>query len=383
MRRYKYIVHSCDPYSPECPITDVMTASGLDFDEQLGPNRRYILTDENTGRVYDFDVNLDRNEWISRKDNVGGGLPELVGWLPEMGLPYYKSYNCSDIIRVLRLYLQQWQMPKSISFTDIRIGKSAVVSIEDLHSPEVLSHLAMCGISLKTAMKAGCKEAVVFDRKAGRTTRMLAFPCENDSYYLSNGVCYRPVEDGGISVVGKYHRDQFCYVHRDWSDCLAMMEMCHRNHIGILCENSRHLVINGNKNIAAAMKFLKENPDFREVRCMLPKGKEGDAMFLKIAEATGGTATDWSCLYEGLPSMALTVRHPIPNYYKDVFVKADREAYEESIGLTKVDKKHVGNEEKAQETVKKPELKIEPKGEVQKFEIESEKILSRPKRFRR
>lgn len=37
----------------ECPITDVMAAFGLDFDEQLGPNRRYILTDTRTGRVYD------------------------------------------------------------------------------------------------------------------------------------------------------------------------------------------------------------------------------------------------------------------------------------------------------------------------------------------
>lgn len=376
-------VYNSKSTCPECPITDVMAAFGLDFDEQLGPNRRYILTDDNTGRVYDFEVNVDRNEWISRKDNVGGKLLELVKWLPEMDIPRYHAYNCFDVYQVLNLYNDLWNMPKSVSFTNIRVGERSVISVSDIQSREVLRELAMWEISIKTAISAGCKEATVFNRADGKTSKVLALPCEGNSYYLCNGHCYRPVEDGGISVIGKYHRDQFCYVYDNWHDYLAMKEQCHRNHIGKLCENARHLIINGDKNIEKAKKFLKDNPDFREVRCLFHKGRYGDNLFLGVAEATGGSANDCSFLFGGFPSMALTMKHSIPKYFSEAFTRIDREAYEEAIGLTRVDDTRKKKQEKQDEAVKKTEVKIEPKGDAQKLPIKSDNLISKPRGFRR
>lgn len=376
-------LHNSKSTTSECPITDVMAAFGLDFDEQLGPNRRYILADTRTGRVYDFEVNILRNEWISRKDGVYGGLPELAYWLSGLGLPLRGSYRYSDIPQVVDMYHGLWKMPSRYTFTNIRVGKSAVVSVNDISSHDVLMNLAWHGISVKTAVDAGCKEAIVFDRARGKTSRMLTIPCRGDSFYLFNGACYRPVENGGISIIGKHRRDQFCYVYDNWHDCLAMMEQCHRNHIGFLCEGSRHLIINGERNIVEAMKFLKTNPDFREVRCLLPKGEDSDRLFLKIAEATGGTATDCSYLYDGLPSMAATIKHPIPKPIAQMFKKQDLEKRDEAIGLTRTDKKWKKEQEKPQEVVKKPELKIEPKGEAQKLVIQPAKFFERPRGFRR
>lgn len=275
-----------------CPITDVMAALGLGFDEQLGPNRHYILADTRTGKVYDFEVNIIRNEWISRKDNVQGGLKELIGWLPDVGLNNLDSYTNWGIPQVRRMYIELWHMQEQYPFTNLRYGKSAIASIGEIQDKDIIKNLAWHGISMTTALKAGCKEAVVFEHTKRKSSRMLAFPCEDGSYYLYNGACYRPINDGGISVVGKQHRDQFCYVYANWHDCLAMMERCHRNHIGMLCEGARHLVINGERNIDKAVTFLKENPDFREVRCLFPKDEAGERLFLKVAEETKGDATD-------------------------------------------------------------------------------------------
>lgn len=367
----------------ECPITDVMAAFGLDFDEQLGPNRRYILTDTRTGHVYDFEVNTLRNEWISRKDGVYGGLPELAYWMSGLQLPLGDKYGYTDFPQVMDMYSRLWKMPDRYTFTNIRVGKSAMVSVKDISSHEVLQDLAWHGISVKTAVENGCKEAIVFDRLHGKTTRMLALPCEGDSFYLYNGACYRPVDNGGISVIGKHRRDQFCLVYDNWHDCLAMMEKCHRNHIGMICKHSRHLIINGGRNIGSAVKFLKENPDFREVRCLLPKGEDSDRMFLKIAEATGGTATECSYIYEGLPSMAATVKHPVPKPIAEQFKAQDLEKRDKEIGLTRTDKTRKKQQENPQDVVKKPELKIEPKGEAEKLVIQPAKFFERPRGFRR
>lgn len=369
--------------SMECPITDVMAAFGLDFDEQLGPNRRYILADTGTGHVYDFEVNTLRNEWISRKDGVHGGLTELASWLSGLELPMRKTYDWLDIPQVMDMYSSLWKMPSRYTFTNLRMGARAIVGVKDIGSREVLKNLAWHGISIRTAVKAGCKEAVVFDSIRGKTSRMLTMPCEGDSFYLFNGACYRPAENGGISIIGKQHRDQFCYVYDNWHDCLAMMEQCHRNHIGMICDGSRHLVINGENNVAKAQEFLKVNPDFREVRCLFPKGKYGDKMFLKIAEATGGAATDCSYLYDGLPSMVATIKHPIPKPIAEWFKAQDLEKRDKEVGLTRTDKTRKRQQENPHEVVKKPELKIKPEGEVQKLKIEPEKIFSRPRGFRR
>ena len=368
-----------DP-DPLCPITTVMAAFGLCPYDQRGHLLRYLLKNVSTGKIYDFEVNTLTNRWISRKDNMQGGLAQLV-WLlklPDVPDNPRQPIFVSDVYPVMRVSAYIWDhVHDRYPFTNIRYASYSLASVTDIQNREVLRGLTLHGISLKTAVNAGCKEAVIIDPRTKDFERMLALPCDGDSFYLFNGSCYRPLDKGGISVMGNHSRDQFCYVYENWHDYLAMWESCRRNHFDLMMVGSRHLIINGEQNFKAALDFLKTNPDFREVRCMLPKDHEGEdtysRMFLKIHEVTGGSVSDLSGLYEGLPTMAATMKHPIPQCLAETFKRQDDEMKNYALGI-KGAKSNDRMHGKSTEQVEHPELKIEPKGEPQVITIQPDKF---------
>ena len=59
------------------PIIDFCAAYRIPFLRQRGVNRYYRYTNEDTGEVIDFTVNVNRNQWISRDNSQTGSLTEL------------------------------------------------------------------------------------------------------------------------------------------------------------------------------------------------------------------------------------------------------------------------------------------------------------------
>lgn len=329
-------------------ISDVLDVLGFPFTEQIGVNRHYMNIKNNDYRVPDFTVNTLRNQWICRETGDRGQLTSLLRHMKVIGDDFDGNY---DTLReqLFKGYALRYREQKSYNITPVRIGK-AYTMLVNRNDPEVFAMMSRKGISAVTVSN-WCHEILIRYRKTGKETLQLAFPCDNRDFYIFNGTVFRPLDEPSISTFGEIQKDQNCYVYLNPMDYLAMRELRRRNRVDFLFRRDYHLVVNGDVNIEQAAQFLKDNPDFSEVRAILPKTEEGRIMFGKLDDACRGTLVNCDYIYKDFESLADKVAMQIPKHMKDALDEHYRKKKEEELGL------------QVEEEKKEEERKLEKKSE--------------------
>lgn len=339
------------------PISDLLDIYGFPFTEQIGVNRHYMNIVNNDFRVPDFTVNTLRNQWISRETGEGGGLTSLLRHLQIIGEDFSGDYS---VIRdaLFKGYIKQYHAPKSYSVTPVRIGK-AYTMLVNRNDTELFGMMSRKGISAVTVSN-WCHEILIHDRKTGKEKLQLAFPCDNHEFYIFNGTVFRPLDGPSISTFGEIQKDQNCYIYHNPIDYLAMRELRRRNRVDFLFRRDYHLVVNGDVNTEQASQFLKDNPDFSEVRAILPKTDEGRIMFGKLDDACRGTLVNCDGIYKDFVSLSDKVAMQIPGDIKATLEQFWKEKENEEIGIETKEKK--SEEKKVKEKLSEKISNTKPRG---------------------
>ncbi|MCH5227704.1 MAG: hypothetical protein J1F16_07835 [Muribaculaceae bacterium] len=152
--------------------------------------------------------------------------------------------------------------------------------------------------------------------------RVLAFPVynESESYIAFDGKSWRQIGEAGMSTFHERRKDQVCMVYENILDFLAMMEMVTKNGVAPILRSRFHLVTNGERGLEATCQYLKSNPDFLEVKCLLSDRPEGRKIFRAIHEATKGTAIDRKDLLGNYPSIVAKCQPKRPQYWQTILI---------------------------------------------------------------
>lgn len=297
----------------------VLDMIGIPYFEQIGINRYYSTCRFNGMDLPEIVVNTPRSEWICREKGEHGKLSDLLDFL-QITLHDEKGSYMPLYCKMAEYYQDQMTTDKTVPINAIRIGK-ANVTMEGNISYETAIGLSRLGISLRTLRAAGCETATVYNRQTGKLEQQLSFGCDNGSGYLYNGTVFRPIDDPGITTIGEILRDQNCYVYHNPLDYLAMMELRHRRRVEFLLRKDYHLVINGERNIEQACQFLKDNPDFAEVRTILPAGDDSKPIFGKLCMATSNVIVNYSDILNGYTSLLGKAGIQVPAFFKEILTK--------------------------------------------------------------
>lgn len=300
-------------------VDHVLDMIGIPCYEQIGINRYYSTCRIKGKDLPEVVVNMPRNEWICREEGKHGKLSDLLDFL-EINLQDEDGSYLPLYSIMKEHYQNQMNADKGVSVNAIRIGKSNV-TMEDCISYATAIALSRLGISVRTLLAAGCKTATVYNRLTGGLEQQLSFDCDNGSGYLYNGTVFRPIDDPGITTIGEICRDQNCYVYHNPLDYLAMMELRHRRRVEFLLRRDYHLVINGERNIEQACQFLKDNPDFAEVRTILPAGDDSKPIFGKLCMATSNVIVNYSDIFNGYTSLLGKAGIQVPPFFKEILTK--------------------------------------------------------------
>lgn len=300
-------------FNEACQVADLLAAMGVGCYEQRGSLRHYMLINHKTGSVYDFTVNTARNEWISRRDNRQGQAADIFDYL-HGDAPGAKHYFEHDLLALVAHYGERKKIPKSYPTVDVHIGMKSFVELGDLESHSAISLLTKHGISTKTSMDCGVREIKLHYPNSKEVVSRLALPCDNGSYYVFDGKTYRPLENRGISTMGTHKQFQVCNVFENWMDYLAFQERRHQTGQYWLA-NDYNVIMNGKGNVDKVMDFLRQNPDFLEVRSFMPATDEGRYLTNRVMEATKGTAVDKTSKYEERGSLAADILPAFPDWY--------------------------------------------------------------------
>lgn len=352
------------------PISDLLDIYGFPFTEQIGVNRHYMNIANDGYRVPDFTVNTLRNQWISRETGESGGLTSLLRHMQIVDKDFGTDYSAiRDVL--FEGYIKQYQAPKSYSVTPVRIGK-AYTMLVNRNDTELYGMMSRKGISAVTVSN-WCHEILIRDRKSGKENLQLAFPCDNREFYIFNGTVFRPLDEPSISTFGEILKDQNCYIYHNPIDYLAMRELRRRNRVDFLFRRDYHLVVNGDVNTEQAAQFLKDNPDFSEVRAILPKTDEGRIMFGKLDDACRGTLVNCDGIYKDFVSLSDKVAMQIPKDIKAAIEQSWKEKEDMKLGIEtkKKESKEKQIEEKHVEKISN--TKPRGLGEAQKIIITDEK----------
>lgn len=152
--------------------------------------------------------------------------------------------------------------------------------------------------------------------------RVLVFPVNNEceSYLAFDGKSWRQIGEAGMSTFHDRRKDQVCMVYENILDFLAMMETVTKNGVAPILRNRFHLVTNDERGLEAACQYLKSNPDFLEVKCLLSGTPEGRKIFRAIHEATKGTAIDRKDLLGEYPSMVAKCQPKRPQNWQTILI---------------------------------------------------------------
>lgn len=306
------------------PISDFLAAMKFPFYEQVQSLRHYREELCDTGFMAEFTVNMARNEWISRKDGVHGQLTDLIGYLHAKPDGYDGNYR-----EYMKLTLDAFQeletLPGSFPATTVRLGRLHTALTERIDS-SVYALMTRQGIS-KRVIDRYCKQVEVKDGRKSKERSLLAFPADNDNWYLFRGSSWMPYDESDITTIGEFRKNQSCFVYDSPSDFLAMMEMWHRNRVTLSFGSTYHLIINGRQNIRKAQQFIRDNPDFLSVKTFFPNTADGRQLFKDINDACKGTAVNRSDIFKGQDSLAAQMRMHVPSdiYEKYAVKRSGRE----------------------------------------------------------
>lgn len=348
------------------PISDALDIFEIPFVEQIVPNRYYdnIIVEDNPAKP--FTVNVRRNQWKCSESGENGHLSSLLNFLGFLPKNFDGNFH-PFMYRILNEYSKQMDLSEHTKVSPIRIGKYNTTLV--MRNDNALrGSLARYGLSAVT-ISNWCEEMLVKNKETDMDELRLAFQCDNNEYYVFKDGCFRPVSEGGIRTQGTRQKDQNCYVYENPMDFLAMMELRRQNRSYNLFKRDYHVIVNGDKNIEQARQFFKENPDFYEVRSVLPNDEEGRIMFNKLNEACKGTMVNCSNSFEGHASIVGMIRMQVPPYIKEMLLKQKKEKFRQEIGLPKnadsYKKERVNNE---------PDVSKQPKwGKPQTIVIENKK----------
>lgn len=296
------------------PIVDFCAAYGIPFLKQRGGNRYYHFSNADSDEVRDFTVNVNRNSWISKGNSFAGTLTDLHKFLGMQHKAFDRNY-IGVFWNIMDFYRLQILTPSHYPTANVRLG-SYDAYIEVLNDRNICSEMCRRGISLTTATLY-CQEILKKERNKERESIFLAFSCVN-GFYCFNGVCFRPLEEPGITTFGKFLSNQNCYVYENAMDFLALMELRGRNRVESLFANEFHLILNGSQCLKEAADFIRLNPDFRQVKTFFPNNDEGAVMTEKIFDVTKGTSKNCSSIFNGFESLGDQLKQPVPLQYATV-----------------------------------------------------------------
>lgn len=100
-----------------------------------------------------------------------------------------------------------------------------------------------------------------------------------------------------------------------------MMELRHRRRVEFLLRKDYHLVINGERNIEQACQFLKDNPDFAEVRAILPADDDSKPIFGKLCMGTSNVIANYSDIFKGHTSLLGKAGIQVPPFFEDILTR--------------------------------------------------------------
>lgn len=330
------------------PIADYLTTVGFPFSYQRGSIRHYNLKIPDKGKEISFIVNVKRNQWKDNPTGINGGLCDHIRYYNNVCGLYQGIDERKAFFLGTRQYLAQLHLPQRIEVSPMRIGKIGVMPV-NRNDRQLRATLSPYGIS-EVIISNWCQELLVANGKADKERLMLGFPTVNHQYYAFDGTCFRPIDQNGISIFGEPTSDQVCRVYDNPMDYLALRELWWENHVDYFFSKDCHLVINGDQNIKMAMDFLKDHPEFREVRSMLPTDDYGKTMFANINDACRGTVIDCSNCYEGHLSLLGLTSMQVPPIVKDTYYKYVK--WKEKMKLGFSQQKHQGEQQSATVTQK-------------------------------
>ena len=365
-------------FNKYCQISDLLAAIGVGCYEQRGVLRHYMLINHKTGAMFDFTVNTARNEWISRRDNRYGQAADIIDYL-RGDMQETKHYYETDLMALVFHYANQQKMPKSYPTVNIHIGMKSFIEVGELESHSAISLLTRHGITNKTAEDCGVREIKLHFPGRKEVVSQLAFPCDSGDYYVFDDKTFRPLDRKSISTIGFHHQFQVCNVFENWLDYLAFQERRHQTGQYLLADDY-NLIINGKGNIKEAMQFLRNSPDFLEVRSFMPKTEEGNWLTQRVMEATKGSAIDCSYSYAKTGSLSADILPKLPEWYEEISRKEEeRKRKKEAEKIQKMeDKKHDTRTKEGLSNNKNISSSLKPKETVGKGK-EVEIIIDKPK----
>lgn len=324
----------------QIPITDFLSAMGVSYLEQVQSLRHYdfceLISDGNEQpKEHLLTVNVQRNEWIDRDDRSRHGLlSDLLVHVHSIPNDFDGNYaECMEYM--LDKYRELETLPKVYPVTGVRLGTSGK-DISDHIGDCVHAMMALRGISRHTVDKY-CKQLDIHGGKGTGPKEQLAFPADNGNWYIFGGTSWQPLVESCISTIGEFRKNQCCYVYENPMDFLAMMERWHRNRAELAMGSTYHLIINGRRNSKTAQQFIKDNPDFLEVKTFFSETTDGRQLFAEINNACKGTAVNCSYIFDLYESLSDQERMRAPMAIRQKYLMTEKTA-EETLTAQKAEK---------------------------------------------
>lgn len=264
------------------PVDDLCMALGMVCAYQIQGVRHYYTPDRD-----EITVNVPRNQWCMKSPNIYGSASQL--WSHLRGALNAGLDVAASMMETF--YKERENTPKVFPYMFLRGFPEDFIPTKtpDYELMKTLTRLGLTAAVVREFCTFGTLPKIT---APGERESVIAFTKDfrNGPFITFNGHNYRTVGDWGISTYGNRRRDQICMVYENPLDFLAIMQSVEQRGFRALQAHNFHLIINGENGVKAACEYLHANPDFIDVRCLMPNIKEGRTFFEKINEAVKGTA---------------------------------------------------------------------------------------------
>lgn len=290
------------------PVDDVCMAIGLVCQSQHRALRHYLLPDGG-----ELTVNTARNEWAIKNPDSFGSASDLA-----------RKFDIADgddfsiaMQMVEKLYSERENLPSQFPYSPI--SRSVWDFTETCHPKDTAigSMITRIGLSMNTVGLFSLEGSLPKAKGKG-SERVIAFRCgeDSDNFIAFNGKSFRQIGESGMTVFGERRKDQVCIVYENPLDFMALMESGERNGVYPVMARRYHIILNGRKGIREACEYMKANPDFLEIRCVMPATEAGTRLFATINDAVKGTAINRLDLYRGNVSLFGRYVPKVPESYR-------------------------------------------------------------------
>lgn len=289
-------------------VDDLCLAARLVCISQRKNLRHYDL-----GNGLELTVNTPRNEWAMKNPDCYSCASQLT---VKLGLADNSDFSKASA-EVEKLYAERESTPATFSYTAVSRPVWDFTDTCHTKDRELGRMMTRYGLSMET-VKLYTLEGSLPQVKGGKRERVLAMPVgeEADCFMAFNGKMFRQIGEGGMSMVGQRRKDQICMVYENPLDFLTLMESATRNGVYPLMARRYHIIINGKRGLSEACEYLKDNPDFLEVRCFMPENEFGKRSFTAINDAVKGTTIDRTDMYRGFGSLFAKHLPKVPETYR-------------------------------------------------------------------